>query len=160
MKLKNNITNLDTVKNLLLLRTIFNDKVLFRCTLLKRQKTLYKLVFKIRFKHGLNESDTSIIYYIYESDERITDYEIGNIYIALIEMFNDIPNASTIFTLDYGYTSMADIESLTATELKILYTTIYYKYIIHNVLLQASNSMDGGNGLLNFIIDYMEDLNK
>lgn len=160
MKLKNEVTSLPKLKNILLVRTAFNDKILIKCTLLKRQKTEYKLVFKIRFKHGINENNTSIIYYVFESDEPLTDYDIGNIYIALIELFNDIPLASTIFTLDYGYASIVDTENLTATELKILQTTIYYKCIIHNVLLQASTYMDGGKELLNFIIDYMEDIQK
>lgn len=160
MKLKNEVTSLSKLKNILLVRTAFNDKTLIKCTLLKRQKTEYKLVFKIRFKHGINKHDTSIIYYVFESAEPLTDYDISNIYIALIEMFNDIPLASTIFTLDYGYASMVDTNNLTEAEIKALYTTIYYKCIIHHVLLQASTYMDGGKGLLNFIIDYMEDISK
>ena len=160
MKLKNEVTSLPQLKNILLTRTAFNDKTLVRCTLLKRQKTPYKLVFKIRFKHGINECNTSIIYYVYESEEPLTDYDIGSVFIILIEMFNDIPTASTIFTLDYGYASVVDTENLTAIELKILQTTIYYKCIIHHVLLQASTYMDGGRELLNFIIDYMEDISK
>ena len=160
MKLKDEFKSLLQLKTSLLVRTAFNDKTLIKCTLLKRQKTPYKLVFKIRFKHGINESNTSIIYYVYESEEPLTDYDIGSVFITLIEMFNDIPSASAIFTLDYGYASIVDTENLTAVELKILQTTIYYKCIIHNVLLRASTYMDGGKQLLNFIIDYMEDIQK
>lgn len=160
MKLKNEVTSLPKLKTILLVRTAFNDKSLIKCTLLKRQKTANKLVFKIRFKHGISKHDTSIIYYVFEQDEPLTDYDISNIYIALIELFNDIPLASTIFTLDYGYASMVDTTNLTEAEIKTLHTTIYYKCIIHHVLLQASTYMDGGKGLLNFIIDYMEDISK
>lgn len=160
MKLNNEVTSLQGLKNILLVRTLQNSKTLIKCTELKRQKTAWSRTFKIRFKHGVNNCDTSIIYFVYTSEPPLTEYDIGNIYIALIKMFNDIPNASAIFTLDYGFASMVDTESLTTTELNILYTTIYYKCIIHNVLLQASSYMDGGRKLLNFIIDYMEDINK
>ena len=160
MKLKNEITSLLQLKTSLLVRTAFNDKTLVRCTLLKRQKTPYKLVFKIRFKHGINKHDTSIIYYVYESEEPLTDYDIGSVFIALIEMFNDIPNASTVFTLDYGFSSRPAKSNLTTTEIIEMCSTIYYRCIIYNVLLQASTYMDGGKKLLNFIIDYMEDINK
>lgn len=160
MQLKNEVTSLQGLKNILLVRTLQNSKVLIKCTELKRQKTPYSLTFKIRFKHGVNNCDTSIIYFVYTSEPPLTEYDVSNMYIALIEMFNDIPTASTIFTLDYGFNSIVDNENLTTTELKTLYTTIYYKCIIHNVLLWASTYMHGGKRLIEFIIDYMEDLNK
>lgn len=123
----------------------------------KGQKSAYSLTFKIRFKHGNN---TSIIFYTYDNGKPFTDKEISDVYIKLIEMFNDLENASTIFVIDYGFASLVDTESLTDTELAILRTTIYYKVIIHNVLLQASSYMDGGSGLLDFIIGFMEDISK
>jgi len=160
MKLKNEVMSLPQLKNILLTRTAFNDKTLVRCTLLKRQKTTYKLVFKIRFKHGIIKNNTSIIYYVYESEEPMTDYDISSVFIALIEMFNDIPCTSTIFIIDYGFASLFDIQTLSGLDLAILRTTIYYKVVIHNVLLQASTYMDGSRGVLNFINDYMEDIQK
>lgn len=63
-------------------------------------------------------------------------------------------NTSIIF---YTYESE---EQLTVAKLAILRTTIYYKVVIHNVLLQASTYMDGGSGLLDFIIGFMEDISK
>ena len=75
-------------------------------------------------------------------------------------MFNDLENVSTIFVIDYGFASLIDTDSITVTELTMLRSTIYYKVVIYNVLLQASTYMDGGNGLLKFIIDYMEDILK
>ena len=127
MKIKNNIKNFEVLRNVLIVGTMFNEKTLIRCTMLKRQRTRYSLTFKIRFKHG---SNTSIIYYTSESKELLTDETISDIYIKLIEMFNDLENASTIFV------------------------------VIHNVLLHASTYMDGGSGLLDFIIGFMEDINK
>lgn len=150
MKIKNNIKNFDVLRNVLIVGTMFNEKTLIRCTMLKRQRTRYSLTFKIRFKHG---SNTSIIYYTYESKKLLTDETISDIYIKLIEMFNDLENASIIFVIDYGFASLVDTEQL-------LRTTIYYKVVIHNVLLHASTYMDGGSGLLDFIIGFMEDINK
>lgn len=157
MKIKSNIKNFEVLRNVLIAGTMFNEKTLIKCTMLKRQKTRYSLTFKIRFKHG---SNTSIIFYTYESKELLTDETISDIYIKLIEMFNGLENASTIFVIDYGFASLVDTEQLTDAELAILQTTIYYKVFIHNVLLQASTYMDGGRGLLDFIIGFMEDINK
>lgn len=157
MKIKNNIKNFEVLRNVLIIRTMFNEKTLIKCTMVKGQKTRYSLTFKIRFKHGGN---TSIIFYTYESKELLTDKTISDIYIKLIEMFNDLENTSAIFVIDYGFASLVDTEQLTDAELAILRTTIYYKVVIHNVLLQASTYMDGGSGLLDFIIGFMEDISK
>lgn len=157
MKIKNNIKNFEVLRNALIVRTMFNEKTLIKCTMCKGQKSAYSLTFKIRFKHGNN---TSIIFYTYDNGKPFTDKEISVVYIKLIEMFNDLENASTIFTIDYGFASLVDTEALTDTELAILRTTIYYKVVIHNVLLQASTYMDGGSGLLDFIIGFMEDIQK
>lgn len=157
MKIKNNIKNFEVLRNALIIRTMFNEKTLIKCTMVKGQKSQYSLTFKIRFKHGNN---TSIIFYTYDNGKPFTDKEISDVYIKLIEMFNDIENASTIFVIDYGFASLIDTDSVTVTELTMLRSTIYYKVLIYNVLLQASTYMDGGNGLLKFIIDYMEDILK
>lgn len=159
MKLKNNIKNFEVLRKALIARSSFNvnKKTLIKCTMCKGQKSPYSLTFKIRFKHGMN---TSIIFYTYECEQPLTDEMISDVYIKLIEMFNDLENASTIFVIDYGFATLVDTETLTDTELALLRTTIYYKVVIHNVLLQASTYMDGGNGLLNFIISYMEDIQK
>lgn len=157
MKIKNNIKNFEVLRNALIIRTLFNEKTLIKCTMVKGQKTSHSLTFKIRFKHGGN---TSIIFYTYENGQPMTSSDISDVYIKLIEMFNDIENASTIFVIDYGFAALIDTDSVTVTELTMLRSTIYYKVVIHNVLLQASTYMDGGNGLLKFIIDYMEDILK
>lgn len=157
MKIKNNIKNFEVLRNALIVRTMFNEKTLIKCTMVKGQKTRYSLTFKIRFKHG---SNTSIIFYTYGSKEPLTDETISDIYIKLIEMFNELENVSTIFVIDYGFASLVDTETLTDAELAILRITIYYKVVIHNVLLQASTYMDGGSGLLDFIIGFMEDISK
>lgn len=157
MKIKNNIKDFEVLRNALIIRTMFNEKTLIKCTMLKGQKSRYSLTFKIRFKHS---SHTSIIFYTYESTEPLTDETISDIYIKLIEMFNNLENTRTIFVIDYGVVSLDNTEDLTARELTILQSTIFYKVVINNVLLQASTFIDGGKGLLNFIIDFMEDLNK
>lgn len=157
MKIKNNIKDFEDLRNALIIRTMFNDKTVIKCTMLKGQKSRYSLTFKIRFKHS---SHTSIIFYTYESTEPLTDENISNVYIKLIELFNNLENARTIFVIDYGVVSLDNTEDLTARELTILQTTIFYKVVIYNVLLQASTYIDGGKGLLNFINDFMEDLNK
>lgn len=153
MKIKINIKDFEVLRNALIIRTMFNEKTLIKCTMLKGQKSRYSLTFKIRFKHS---SHTSIIFYTYESTELLTDETISNIYIKLIEMFNNLENTKTIFVIDYGVVSLDNTEELTSRELTILQSTIFYKVVIHNVLLQASTYIDGGKGLLNF----MEDLNK
>lgn len=153
MKIKNNIKDFEVLRNALIIRTMFNEKTLIKCTMLKGQKSRYSLTFKIRFKHN---SHTSIIFYTYESEEPLTDENISDIYIKLIEMFNNLENTRTIFVIDYGVDSLDNTEDLTARELTILQSTIFYKVVINNVLLQASTFIDGGKGLLNF----MEDLNK
>lgn len=152
MKIKNNIKVFEVLRNALIIRTMFNEKTLIKCTMLKGQKSRYSLTFKIRFKHS---SHTSIIFYTYESTELLTDETISDIYIRLIEMFNNLENTRTIFVIDYGVVSLDNTEELT-----LLQSTIFYKVVIHNVLLQASTFIDGGKGLLNFISDFMEDLNK
>lgn len=152
MKIKNNIKDFEVLRNALIIRTMFNEKTLIKCTMLKGQKSRYSLTFKIRFKHS---SHTSIIFYTYESTELLTDETISDIYIRLIEMFNNLENTRTIFVIDYGVVSLDNTEELT-----LLQSTIFYKVVIHNVLLQASTFIDGGKGLLNFISDFMEDLNK
>lgn len=157
MKIKNNIKNFEVLRNALIIRTMFNEKTLIKCTMVKGQKSQYSLTFKIRFKHGNN---TSIIFYTYDNGKPFTDKEISDVYIKLIEMFNDLENASTIFVIDYDFASLVDTETLTDAELAILRTTIYYKVVIHNVLLQASTYMDGSSGLLDFIIGFMEDISK
>lgn len=157
MKIKNNIKDFEVLRNVLIIRTMFNEKTLIKCTMLKGQKTRYSLTFKIRFKHS---SHTSIIFYTYESTEPLTDETISDIYIMLIEMFNNLENTRTIFVIDYGDVSLDNTEDLTARELTILQTTIFYKVVIYNVLLQASTFIDGGKGLLNFINVFMEVLNK
>lgn len=157
MKIKNNIKDFEVLRNVLIIRTMFNEKTLIKCTMLKGQKSRYSLTFKIRFKHS---SHSSIIFYTYESTEPLTDETISDIYIKLIEMFNNLENTRTIFVIDYGVVSLDNTEDLTARELTILQSTIFYKVVINNVLLQASTFIDGGKGLLNFIIDFMEDLNK
>lgn len=157
MKIKNNIKDFEVLRNALIIRTMFNEKTLIKCTMLKGQKTRYSLTFKIRFKHS---SHTSIIFYTYESTEPLTDETISDIYIMLIEMFNNLENTRTIFVIDYGDVSLDNTEDLTARELTILQTTIFYKVVIYNVLLQASTFIDGGKGLLNFINVFMEVLNK
>lgn len=157
MKIKNNIKVFEVLRNLLIIRTMFNEKTLIKCTMLKSQKTRYSLTFKIRFKHS---SHTSIIFYTYESKEPLSDENISDVYVKLIEMFNNLENTRTIFVIDYGVVSLDNTEDLTARELTILQTIIFYKVVINNVLLQASTFIDGGKGLLNFISDFMEDLNK
>lgn len=157
MKIKNNIKDFEILRKALIIRTMFNEKTLIKCTMLKGQKSRYSLTFKIRFKHS---SHTSIIFYTYESTEPLTDETISNIYIKLIEMFNNLENTKTIFVIDYGVVSLDNTEELTSRELTILQSTIFYKVVIHNVLLQSSTFIDGGKGLLNFISDFMEDLNK
>lgn len=157
MKIKNNIKDFEVLRNALIIRTMFNEKTLIKCTMLKGQKSQYSLTFKIRFKHS---SHTSIIFYTYESTEPLTDENISDIYIKLIEMFNNLENTRTIFVIDYGVVSLDNTEDLTTREFTILQSTIFYKVVIYNVLLQASTFIDGGKGLLNFISDFMEDLNK
>lgn len=157
MKIKNNIKDFEVLRNALIIRTMFNEKTLIKCTMLKGQKSRYSLTFKIRFKHS---SHTSIIFYTYEITEPLTDETISDIYIKLIEMFNNLENTRTIFVIDYGVVSLNNTEDLTARELTILQSTIFYKVVINNVLLQASTYIDGGKRLLNFISDFMEDLNK
>lgn len=157
MKIKNNIKDFEVLRNALIIRTMFNEKTLIKCTMLKGQKSRYSLTFKIRFKHS---SHTSIIFYTHESTEPLTDETISDIYIKLIEMFNNLENTRTIFVIDYGVVSLGNTEDLTAREFTILQTTIFYKVVIYNVLLQASTFIDGGKELLNFISDFMEDLNK
>ena len=157
MKIKNNIKDFEVLWKVLIIRTMFNEKTLIKCTMLKSQKTSYSLTFKIRFKHS---SNTSIIFYTYESKEPLSDENISDVYVKLIEMFNNLENTRTIFVIDYGVVSLDNTEDLTARELTILQTTIFYKVVINNVLLQASTFIDGGKGLLNFISDFMEDLNK
>lgn len=157
MKIKNNIKDFEVLCNALIIRTMFNEKILIKCTMLKSQKTRYSLTFKIRFKHS---SHTSIIFYTYESKEPLSDENISDVYVKLIEMFNNLENTRTIFVIDYGVVSLDNTEDLIARELTILQTTIFYKVVINNVLLQASTFIDGGKGLLNFISDFMEDLNK
>ena len=157
MKIKNNIKDFEVLRNALIIRTMFNEKTLIKCTMLKGQKSRYSLTFKIRFKHS---SHTSIIFYTYESTEPLTDENISDIYIKLIEMFNNLENTRTIFVIDYGVVSLDNTEDLTAREFTILQSTIFYKVVIYNVLLQASTFIDGGKGLLNFISNFMEDLNK
>lgn len=157
MKIKNNIKDFEVLRNVLIIRTMFNEKTLIKCTMLKGQKSRYNLTFKIRFKYN---SHTSIIFYTYESKEPLTDENISDVYIKLIEMFNDLEDTRTIFVIDYGIVSLVNTEDLTHTELTILQTTIYYKVVIYNVLLQVSTYIDGSKGLLNFINAFMEDLNK
>lgn len=157
MKIKNNIKVFEVLRKVLIIRTMFNEKTLIKCTMLKGQKSRYSLTFKIRFKHN---SHTSIIFYTYESKEPLTDENISDIYIKLIEMFNNLEDTRTIFVIDYGVVSLDNTEDLTAREFTILQTTIFYKVVINNVLLQASTFIDGGKGLLNFINEFMEDLNK
>lgn len=157
MKIKNNIKDFEVLRNTLIIRTMFNEKTLIKCTMLKGQKSCYSLTFKIRFKHS---SHTSIIFYTYESTDPLTDETISDIYITLIEMFNNLENTRTIFVIDYGVVSLDNTEDLTAREFTILQSTIYYKVVINNVLLHASTYIDGGKGLLNFINEFMEDLNK
>lgn len=157
MKIKNNIKVFEVLRKVLIIRTMFNEKTLIKCTMLKGQKSRYSLTFKIRFKHN---SHTSIIFYTYESTEPLTDETISDIYIKLIEMFNNLEDTRTIFVIDYGVVSLDNTEDLTARELTILQTNIFYKVVINNVLLQASTFIDGGKELLNFISDFMEDLNK
>lgn len=157
MKIKNNIKYFEVLRNELIIRTMSNEKTLIKCTMLKEQKSRYSLTFKIRFKHS---SHTSVIFYTYEITEPLTDETISDIYIKLIDMFNDLENTRTIFVIDYGDVSLDNTEDLTARDFTILQSTIYYKVVINNVLLHASTYIDGGRGLLNFISDFMEDLNK